>query len=155
MLQSRGLFTYDQYGHTELIGSLWMAVGTSKAAPPYTPIKMAMTPSNGTTRRRENCLAGTRMALYSELSCDESVIQRAHGTELVSALAKLALPERGRPLQAAALSRLSYRLARLAGPAQTTKPTATLLLTSLFAAVIAAGVFQTIAHTACCFVLKR
>ena len=68
------------------------------------------------------------MALYSELSCDESVIQRAHGTELVSALAKLALPERGRPLQAAALSRLSYRLARLAGPAQTTKPTATLLI---------------------------
>jgi beta-lactamase regulating signal transducer with metallopeptidase domain len=100
-------------------------------------------------------LAGARMALYRELSCDESVIQRAHGTELVSALAKLALPERGRPLQAAASSHLSYRLARLAGPTQTTNPAATLLLTSLFAAVIAAGVFQTIAHTACCFVLKR
>jgi beta-lactamase regulating signal transducer with metallopeptidase domain len=100
-------------------------------------------------------LAGTRMALYRELSCDESVIQRAHGTELVSALAKLALPERGLPLQAAASSHLSYRLARLAGPAQTTKPAATLLLTSLFAAVIAAAVFQTIAHTACCFVLKH
>jgi beta-lactamase regulating signal transducer with metallopeptidase domain len=100
-------------------------------------------------------LAGARMALYRELSCDESVIQRAHGTELVSALAKLALPERGLPLQAAASSHLSYRLARLAGPAQTTKPAATLLLTSLFAAVIAAAVFQTIAHTACCFVLKH
>jgi beta-lactamase regulating signal transducer with metallopeptidase domain len=100
-------------------------------------------------------LAGARMALYRELSCDESVIQRAHGTELVSALAKLALPERGRPLQAAASSHLSYRLARLAGPIQTTNPAATLLLTSLFAAVIAAGVFQTIAHTACCFLLKR
>jgi beta-lactamase regulating signal transducer with metallopeptidase domain len=100
-------------------------------------------------------LAGARMALYRELSCDESVIQRAHGTELVSALAKLALPERGRPLQAAASSHLSYRLARLAGPTQTTNPVATLLLTSLFAAFIAAGVFQTIAHTACCFLLKR
>jgi beta-lactamase regulating signal transducer with metallopeptidase domain len=100
-------------------------------------------------------LAGARMALYRELSCDESVIQRAHGTELVSALAKLALPERGLPLQAAASSHLSYRLARLAGPAQTTSPTATLLLTSLFATVVAAGVFQTIAHTACCFVLKH
>lgn len=100
-------------------------------------------------------LAGARMALYRELSCDESVIQRAHGTELVSALAKLALPERGLPLQAAASSHLSYRLARLAGPAQTTKPAATLLLISLFAAVVAAAVFQTIAHTACCFILKR
>jgi beta-lactamase regulating signal transducer with metallopeptidase domain len=100
-------------------------------------------------------LAGARMALYRELSCDESVIQRAHGTELVSALAKLALPERGLPLQEAASSHLSYRLARLAGPAQTTNPAATLLLTSLFAAVVAAGIFQTIAHTACCFGLKR
>jgi beta-lactamase regulating signal transducer with metallopeptidase domain len=100
-------------------------------------------------------LAGARMALYRELSCDESVIQRAHGTELVSALAKLAIPERGLPLQAAASSHLRYRLARLAGPAQTTNPAATLLLTSLFAAVIAAGIFQTIAHTACCFLLKR
>ena len=100
-------------------------------------------------------LAGARMALYRELSCDESVIQRAHGRELVSALAKLALPERGLPLQAAASSHLSYRLARLAGPPQSTNPAATLLLTSLFAAVIAVGIFQTIAHTACCFLLKR
>ena len=99
-------------------------------------------------------LAGARMALYRELSCDESVIQRAHGTELVSALAKLALPERGLPLQAAASSHLSYRLARLAGPAQTHRA-ASLLVTSLFAAVVIAGVFQTIAHTACCFLLKR
>jgi hypothetical protein len=94
------------------------------------------------------------MALYRELSCDESVIQRAHGTELVSALAKLALPERGLPLQAAASSHLSYRLARLAGRAQTHRA-ASLLVTSLFAAVVIAGVFQTIAHTACCFLLKR
>ncbi len=38
-------------------------------------------------------LAGTRMALYRELSCDESVIQRAQGQALVRALAKLAVPE--------------------------------------------------------------
>jgi beta-lactamase regulating signal transducer with metallopeptidase domain len=100
-------------------------------------------------------LAGARMALYRELCCDESVIQRARGTELVSALAKLALPERGLPLQAAVSSHLGYRLARLAGPTKMTSPAATLLLTSLFAAVVAAGVFQTIAHTACCFIAKR
>jgi beta-lactamase regulating signal transducer with metallopeptidase domain len=99
-------------------------------------------------------LAGARMALYRELSCDESVIQRAHGIELVSALAKLGLPERRLPLQAAASSHLSYRLARLAGPTQTHRA-AGLIVTSLFAAVVIAGVFQTIAHTACCFVLKR
>jgi len=100
-------------------------------------------------------LAGKRMALYRELSCDESVIRRAHGQELVSALAKLAVPEQAGVLQATAASHLSYRLARLAAPAQTTCRAASLLLTSLFAAAIAGGIFQTIAHTACCFVLKR
>jgi len=100
-------------------------------------------------------LAGARMALYRELSCDESVIQRAHGEALVSALGKLAVPEPAPFLQATVSSHLSHRLARLAGPAQTTHRAATLLLTSLFAAVVAAGVFQTIAHTACCFLLKR
>jgi bla regulator protein blaR1 len=100
-------------------------------------------------------LAGARIALYRELSCDESVIRRAHGQALVSALAKLAVPEQAGFLEAAASSHLSYRLARLAGPAQTTHRAANLILTSLFAAVIAAGIFQTIAHTACCFVLKR
>lgn len=100
-------------------------------------------------------LAGARMALYRELSCDESVIRRAHGEALVSALGKLAVPEPAPFLQATASSHLSHRLARLAGPAQTTHRAANLLLTSLFAAVVAAGVFQTIAHTACCFLLKR
>jgi beta-lactamase regulating signal transducer with metallopeptidase domain len=100
-------------------------------------------------------LAGMRMALYRELSCDESVIHNAHGEALVSALAKLAVPRPAGFLQATASSHLSYRLARLAGPTQTTNRAATLLLTSLFGAVIAAGIFQTIAHTACCFLLKR
>jgi beta-lactamase regulating signal transducer with metallopeptidase domain len=100
-------------------------------------------------------LAGARMALFRELSCDESVIRRAYGQELVSALAKLAVPDKALFLHATASSHLSYRLARLAGPAQATHRAASLLLTSLFTAVIATGVFATVAHTACCFVPKH
>src|ERR1700682_5129268 len=100
-------------------------------------------------------LAGIRMAVYRELSCDESVIQRAQGQALVRALAKLAVPEETMFLQAPASSQLSYRLARLASPAQPAHRAASLLLTSLFAAVIVGGVFGTVAHTACCFVIKH
>ena len=100
-------------------------------------------------------LAGMRMALYRELSCDESVIQRAQGQALVRALAKLAVPEETMFLQATASSHLSHRLARLAGSAQPAHRVASLLLTSLFAAVILGGVFGTVAHTACCFVLRH
>jgi bla regulator protein BlaR1 len=100
-------------------------------------------------------LVGARMALYRELSCDESVIRRAHGQALVSALAKLAVPEQVPFLQATASSHLTYRLARLAAPAQPAHRAASLLLTSVFAAVIVGGVFGTVAHTACCFVIKH
>ncbi len=58
-------------------------------------------------------LAGARIALYRELSCDESVVRRSHGPALVSALAKLAVCEQTGILQATASSHLSYRLARL------------------------------------------
>jgi beta-lactamase regulating signal transducer with metallopeptidase domain len=100
-------------------------------------------------------LAGMRMAFYRELSCDESVIQRAQGQALLRALAKLAAPEETMFLQATASSHLSHRLARLAGSAQPAHRAASLLLTSLFAMVIGGGVFATVAHTACCFVLKH
>lgn len=100
-------------------------------------------------------LAGARIALYRELSCDESVIRRAHGKALVSALAKLAVPEPALFLQANASSHLSYRLARLAGTPHATPRAASLILTSLFATVVAAGIVQTVAHTACCFIIKR
>ena len=100
-------------------------------------------------------LAGTRMALYRELSCDESVIQREQGEALVGALAKLAVPEETMFLQATASSHLSHRLARLAGSSQPAHRAASLLLTSLFAAVIVGGVFGTVAHTACCFLIKH
>jgi beta-lactamase regulating signal transducer with metallopeptidase domain len=100
-------------------------------------------------------LAGARLSLCRELSCDESVIRRAHGQELVSALAKLAIPAQTGVLQATASSHLTYRLARLAGPSQITSRSANLLLALLFSAVVASGIFQTIAHTACCFVTKH
>jgi beta-lactamase regulating signal transducer with metallopeptidase domain len=100
-------------------------------------------------------LAGARLSLYRELSCDESVIQRAHGQELVSALAKLAIPKQSGLLQATASSHLSYRLALLSASPRVPRRSAGLLLTSLFCAVVAAGIFQTIAHTACCFVLRH
>jgi beta-lactamase regulating signal transducer with metallopeptidase domain len=100
-------------------------------------------------------LAGMRMALYRELSCDESVIQRAQGQALIRALAKLAAPEEAMFLQATASSHLSHRLARLAGSAQPAHRAASLLLTSLFAAAIVGGVFGTVAHTACCFVIRH
>jgi beta-lactamase regulating signal transducer with metallopeptidase domain len=99
-------------------------------------------------------LAGSRMALYRELSCDETVIQREHGTDLVTALAKLAIPEQALSLQATASSHLSHRLAWLSGQLQARRA-ASLLLTSLFAAVMAAALLGTVAHTACCFILRH
>ena len=100
-------------------------------------------------------LAGVRMALYRELSCDESVIQRAHGEALVQALAKLAVPEETMFLRATASSHLSHRLVRLSGSAQAPQRAATLLLISLFAVVMMGCVFETVAHTACCFVIRH
>lgn len=99
-------------------------------------------------------LAGRRMELYRELSCDESVIRRAHGRALVTALAKLAVPQPAMVLRSTASSHLSNRLASLTGRAQTHRA-ASIVLTALFAAAIAASVYGTIAHTACCFLLKR
>jgi bla regulator protein blaR1 len=100
-------------------------------------------------------ISGTRLALYRELSCDESVIQGAHGEELVSALTKLAHPQEALLLQASASSFISHRLARLAAKPQPTYRAASLLLTVAFGAVLIWGVFGTVAHTACCFLPKR
>ena len=100
-------------------------------------------------------ITGSRLALYRELSCDESVIQRAHGANLVSALAKLANPEDGFLLQATASSFISHRLARLtAVQPQPRHSAASALLAVVFGAVLAAGIFSTVAHTACCFAPK-
>jgi beta-lactamase regulating signal transducer with metallopeptidase domain len=100
-------------------------------------------------------VTGSRLALYRELSCDESVIQSAHGGDLVSALAKLANPEGAFLLQARASSFLSRRLARLnAAPSQRTYRTANLLVVVLFGAALLGGVLGTVAHTACCWVAR-
>ncbi|MBV8201385.1 MAG: M56 family metallopeptidase, partial [Acidobacteria bacterium] len=59
-------------------------------------------------------LNGSRLGIYRELSCDESVIESAYAGDLVSALAKLANPEGAFLLQATVSSFLGHRLARLA-----------------------------------------
>ncbi len=100
-------------------------------------------------------ITGARLALYRELSCDESVIQKAHGEDLVSALAKLANPQEGFLLQARASSFLSDRLARLsASSLQRTCRAANTTLTVAFGAVVSAGVLGTVAHTACCWIAR-
>jgi hypothetical protein len=70
----------------------------------------------------------------------------------VSALTKLANPEGTLLQQTTASSFLSHRLARLAAvqPQQTCRAQST-LMTAVFAAVFLAGVFEKVAHTACCF----
>src|SRR5262249_34380349 len=47
-------------------------------------------------------LTSARLALYRELSCDEWVVDRARGGDLVRALGKLARPEQGAFLRATA-----------------------------------------------------
>jgi beta-lactamase regulating signal transducer with metallopeptidase domain len=100
-------------------------------------------------------ITGSRLALYQELSCDEAVIQSARGGDLVSALAKLAEPEEAFLLQASASSFLMSRLPRLtAVQPQPTSRTASRLLVLLFGAALLGGVLGTVAHTACCWVVR-
>ncbi|MDB6108065.1 MAG: hypothetical protein JWO52_8064 [Gammaproteobacteria bacterium] len=100
-------------------------------------------------------VTGWRLALFRELSCDEPVIQSAHGGDLVCALAKLANPEDAFLLQATASSFLRHRVARLTAPApQRAPPGANTFLTVMFAAALLACVFGTVAHTACCFITR-
>jgi beta-lactamase regulating signal transducer with metallopeptidase domain len=100
-------------------------------------------------------ITGARLSLYRELSCDESVIRGARGPDLISALAKLADPQQPFLLQAMASSFLSLRLARLTTPQPRTGSAASRLLAMTFGAVLVMGVFETVAHTACCFLAKH
>jgi len=98
-------------------------------------------------------LTSSRLALYRELSCDESVVDSALGGDLLRALGKLARPEHSVFLQATASSLLTDRLAMLGG----SRPRragllADAVLATIFAAVLLLGVYETISHTACCFV---
>jgi beta-lactamase regulating signal transducer with metallopeptidase domain len=98
-------------------------------------------------------IAGSRLALYRELSCDESVIQSARGLHMISALKKLSVPEQDFLLQATASSFLAPRLAMLrARPRPSSVANAVLALA--FSALLVGGVLETVAHTACCFAKK-
>lgn len=98
-------------------------------------------------------LTGSRLALYRELSCDASVLESSSGVLLVSALAKLTSSENGLVLRSAATSLVAHRLERLLAPAACEASrwlNAGLL--AAFATLLIAGVFLTVAHTACCLV---
>jgi Zn-dependent protease with chaperone function len=88
-------------------------------------------------------LAGSRLALYRELSCDESV---ADGASLVTALAKLTGADAPLPLHASASAFLLPRLEYLSSPPRPTRMTNVLVALG-FAAVLVAGTIETV--TAC------
>ena len=94
-------------------------------------------------------ITGSRLALYRELSCDESVTQRAHGGDLVSALAKLASPGDPLLLQASASSFIRHRLAQLTAPhPPRTTLGANMMMSAAFIAVLAAAVAGPVAQSA-------
>jgi beta-lactamase regulating signal transducer with metallopeptidase domain len=100
-------------------------------------------------------VTGSRVALYRELSCDENVIRSGLGQDLLSALGKLAHRDDAVVLQATATSFIGHRLARLteeSTPRMSRRANA--LICIFFVAVLFAGVFATVAHTACCFIAK-
>jgi len=100
-------------------------------------------------------LTGFRLAIFRELSCDDSVIASSRGADLVSALAKLALPEGSHLLRAGATSLLSHRVARLtASERQGTNRAADALLIAVFAGIFLACVLGTIAHYPSCFKVR-
>ncbi len=97
-------------------------------------------------------LAGSRLAMFRELSCDDSVIERARGADLVSAMAKLADPGHSRLLSAGAATFFTHRLARLRGsPPPRARGAIDLMLLVSYAAVLVACVLETIKHTPACF----
>jgi beta-lactamase regulating signal transducer with metallopeptidase domain len=100
-------------------------------------------------------LTRSRLALYQELSCDDSAIRGSAGRDLISALAKLANPERELLIQASASSFLSQRVARLTARPQRMQRLASMLFGAVFVAVLSGGILETVAHTACCFILKH
>jgi len=99
-------------------------------------------------------VAGSRLAVYRELSCDESVTERTSGRALISALAKLAAPRNGPFLHATAAAHIRERLTVLEAPRQSSAALS-ILLVILCTSIMGAGIFGTVAHTACCFVLRR
>jgi beta-lactamase regulating signal transducer with metallopeptidase domain len=100
-------------------------------------------------------LTGFRLAMFRELSCDDSVIASSRGADLVSALAKLAVPEGSHLLRAGAASLLSHRVARLTtSEPEARSRAADWLLIAVFAGVFLACVLGTIAHNPSCFKVR-
>jgi beta-lactamase regulating signal transducer with metallopeptidase domain len=97
-------------------------------------------------------LTGFRLAMFRELSCDDSVIESSRGADLVTAMAKLAAPGKPHLLRAGAATFFSARLTRLtAARPESTSRVADSLLIVVFSAVFLACVLETIAHTGSCF----
>ena len=97
-------------------------------------------------------LTGRKLAVFRELSCDDLVIESARGADLVTALAKLAVPGESRLLRAGAATFFSHRLKRLAGSQpQRARGAASLVLITIYAAALLACMVETIAHTPSCF----
>ncbi len=97
-------------------------------------------------------LTGTRLAIFRELSCDDSVIESSRGADLVTAMAKLADPGYSRLLRAGAATFFSHRLARLkSSPPRKSGGAVDLVLLIAYGAVLVACVLETIAHTPGCF----
>jgi beta-lactamase regulating signal transducer with metallopeptidase domain len=99
-------------------------------------------------------LTGSRLALYRELSCDDAVIAKAHGSHLVAALAKLAVPEERSLLQAGAASFMGHRLARLTSSQPEAPYVFNAMLAALFGALLLACILGSVVHTAHCFVIR-
>ncbi len=97
-------------------------------------------------------LTGYRLAMFRELSCDDSVIESSRGADLVTAMAKLVVPGKLHSLRAGAATLFSHRLTRLtASQPERTSRVADSLLIVLFSAIFLACVLETIAHTGSCF----
>jgi beta-lactamase regulating signal transducer with metallopeptidase domain len=97
-------------------------------------------------------LTGLRLAMFRELSCDDSVIESARGGDLVTAMAKLAAPGKRHSLRAGAATFFSQRLTRLtASQPERTSRLADSVLIVLFSAVFFVCLLETIAHTGSCF----
>jgi beta-lactamase regulating signal transducer with metallopeptidase domain len=100
-------------------------------------------------------ITSARLALYRELSCDESVTERANGRDLVAALAKLANPEDALLLHATASSFIRPRLDRLATAQPQRHPASNTMLTLAFCAVLLASAFGPVAQSAAKYACAR
>jgi beta-lactamase regulating signal transducer with metallopeptidase domain len=97
-------------------------------------------------------LTGSRLAMFRELSCDDSVIESSRGADLITALAKLADPGESGVLRAGAATLFSHRLARLrAAQPHHARGGVELALVGIYGAVLLACIVETIAHTPSCF----